>query len=161
MSAQTRVVLIQHVLELSQRSNTGRHAVGVVPRLDVRLYGAKDEALKLDDLDDAWLLWPDGVTEVPTPRPTTLVVLDASWSQARHMLQRVPELRKLKRLSLVAPPGRVSLREAPPGGMSSLESIAHAVEALEGEAAARPIHAAHAALVEKQLKERGYVGKGA
>ena len=87
-----------------------------------------------------------------------LVVLDASWSQAKHMLQRVPELLRLPRLSLVAPEGRRSLRKSPPGGMSSLEAIAHALALLEGAEVAAPVHAAHEALVQKQLSQRGYVG---
>lgn len=157
VAVKTRVVIIQHVLELSQRSNTGRHAATVVPTLDVRTYGAKEERLRVDDLAGAYLLWPEG-TSAPTPPPSTLVVLDASWSQARHMIQRVPELLRLPRLSLTAPEGRRSLRQAPPGGMSTLESIAHAIELLEGADVAKPIHEAHEALVQKQLRERGYVG---
>ncbi len=158
MPAKTRVVLIQHVLELSQRSNTGRHAATVVPTLETRVYGAKNERLQVDDLQRAVLLWPDAPTMKPSPLPDTLVVLDASWSQAKHMLQRVPELLRLPRLSLVAPEGRRSLRKSPPGGMSSLEAIAHALELLEGAGVAAPVHAAHEALVQKQLSERGYVG---
>jgi hypothetical protein len=53
---------------------------------------------------------------------------------------------------------RCSLRAAPPGGMSSLEALAWAIEALDGAGAARPIHEAHEVLVQKQLRERGYVG---
>jgi len=105
MPAKTRVVLIQHVLELSQRSNTGRHAASVLPTLETRVYGAKDERLRVDDLQRAVLLWPDAPTMKPCPLPDTLVVLDASWSQAKHMLQRVPALLRLPRLSLVAPEG--------------------------------------------------------
>jgi DTW domain-containing protein YfiP len=70
----------------------------------------------------------------------------------------VPELLRLPRLSLVAPEGRRSLRKSPPGGMSSLEAIAHALALLEGAEVAAPVHAAHEALVQKQLSQRGYVG---
>jgi hypothetical protein len=77
MPAKTRVVLIQHVLELSQRSNTGRHAASVLPTLETRVYGAKDERLRVDDLQCAVLLWPDAPTMKPCPLPDTLVVLDA------------------------------------------------------------------------------------
>ncbi|MFT3712620.1 MAG: DTW domain-containing protein [Archangium sp.] len=157
----TRVVLIQHVLELSQRSNTGRHASGVVPSLDVRVFGAQGAPLRVDDLradQDVWLLWPGGDTAVPVPKPRTLVVLDGSWSQARKMMQRVPELRKLPQWCVPPREGRVSLRAAPDGGMSSLEAMAAAIELLDGVEAAAPVHAAHEALVQKQLRERGYVG---
>jgi hypothetical protein len=42
--------------------------------------------------------------------------------------------------------------------MSSLEAIAHALALLEGAEVAAPVHAAHEALVQKQLSQRGYVG---
>lgn len=153
----TRVVVIQHVLELAQRSNTIRAASGTWPELEVRMFGVQGVELRVDDLHDAWLLWPGGVGGVPSPPPRCVVVLDGSWSQARKMMQRVPMLRTLRQWSLVAPEGRVSLRAAPSGGMSSLEAIGAAMRALHGDDA-RPIEQAHEALVEKQLRERGYVG---
>ena len=159
VQSRTRVILIQHVLELSERSNTGRHAAAALSSLESRVFGAKDSILKVDDLTGAWLLWP-GEPEIPdtVPRPTTLVVLDGSWSQSRKMLQRVPELRALRRWSLPAAPGRRSLRASPPGGMSSLEAIAEALAVLEGETVGDTLRAVHEALVQKQLGERGYVG---
>ncbi len=157
--SRTRVVLIQHVLEQTERSNTGRHAAAALSSLELRVFGLKDVPLKVDDLAGAWLLWP-GEPAAPegTPPPDTLVVLDGSWSQARKMMQRVPELRALRRWSLVAPPGRRSLRASPPGGLSTLESVAEALAVLEGDAVAVPLPAVHEALVQKQFEERGYVG---
>src|SRR4051794_17842261 len=101
----TRIVLIQHVLELKEPSNTGRHAAAALSNIDVRVFGQKDVPLKADDLEGAWLLWP-GEQEPPESiaRPSTLVVLDGSWSQSRKMMQRVPELRSLRRWSLPPPP---------------------------------------------------------
>lgn len=159
LQTRTRIVLLQHVLEQSERSNTGRHAAAALSSVDLRVFGAKDAPMKADDLQGAWLLWPgEPEPEASVPRPSTIVVLDASWSQARKMMQRVPELRSLRRWSLAAPEGRRSLRASPPGGMSSLEAIAEAVAVLEGEELAQQIRAVHEALVQKQLGERGYVG---
>jgi DTW domain-containing protein YfiP len=156
--SRTRVVLIQHLLEQTERSNTGRHALGVLENLELRVFGLKDSPLKVDDLSGAWLLWPgEPAVDLATP-PPSLVVLDGSWSQARKMMQRVPELRSLRRFSLQAPEGRQSLRASPPGGMSTLESIAEALALLEGEAMAQPVREAHEALIRKQLAQRGYVG---
>lgn len=152
-----RLVLVQHVLELSERSNTGRVAAQVDPRLEVRRYGVKEAPLRLDDLGDAHLLWP-GEGRAPTPAPSTLIILDASWSQARRMVQRVPLFRSLPRVSLPPRPDRERLRAAPAGGLSTLEAIADAVERFEGPAAAAPFHAAHRALVDRQRAQRGYVG---
>lgn len=155
----TRIVLIQHVLELKEPSNTGRHAASALSNLDLRVFGQKGVPLKADDLEEAWLLWP-GEPEPPesAPRPSTIVVLDGSWSQSRKMMQRVPELRSLRRWSLPAPAGRRSLRAAPPGGMSSIEAIAEAVARLEGTELGDQVRAVHEALVQKQLDDRGYVG---
>lgn len=152
-----RVVVIQHVLELSERSNTGRHVASAWPDTSVRHFGVPHEALQLDDLAGAWLLWP-GEGAAPPGRPSSLVVVDASFSQARRMVQKLPQLRTLPRLSLAPPPGRRSLRAAPEGGLSSLEAVAEAIALLEGDVAARPLREAHEALVQRQLAQRGYVG---
>jgi DTW domain-containing protein YfiP len=155
----TRVVLLQHVLELTEKSNTGRHAAAVLAALELRVFGARDVPLKVDDLEGAWLLWPgEPPPDLATVRPSTLVVLDGSWSQARRMMQRIPQLHALRRWSLPVPAGRRSLREAPPGGMSSFEALTEALGMLEGEAVAARLRAVHEALVQQQLAQRGYVG---
>jgi len=155
----TRLVVIQHVLEQGQPSNTVRPAMELLTRLELRPYGAKDTPLELGDLDGAWLLFPDGKPLEPgEPLPSTLVFLDGSWSQARRMSQRLPQLRGLRRWTLPPPAERRSLRAAPPGGMSTLETIAEALALLEGEEVAREVRAVHERLVQKQLTDRGYVG---
>ena len=160
IATRTRIILIQHVLEVSQRSNTGRHAAAALGSVELRVFGSQDVPLRADDLSGAWLLWPGEPAPAPMePRPGTIVALDGSWSQARRMMQRVPQLRGLRRWSLPAPPGRQSLRQAPPGGMSTLEAIAEALAVLEGEGVAVALREVHEALVQKQLAERGYVGK--
>lgn len=155
----TRIVLIQHLLELRQKSNTGRHAAAVLPGLSLRTFGQKESPLQVDDLEGAWLLWPSAspVGQHESP-PSTIVVIDASWSQARHMMQRVPQLRGLRRWALPAPVSRRSLRTAPPGGMSTIETLAEALAVLEGEHAAQPLRDAHERLIQQQLSDRGYVG---
>jgi DTW domain-containing protein YfiP len=160
IATRTRVVLIQHVLELSQRSNTGRHAAAALSSLELRVFGSQDAPLKAGDLAGAWLLWPgELLSQPPNPPPSTIVALDGSWSQARRMMQRVPELRSLRRWSLPAREGRRSLRASPPGGMSTLEALAEALAVLEGEPVGAALREVHEALVRKQLAERGYVGK--
>ncbi len=158
LQTRTRIVLIQHVLEQTERSNTGRHAAAALSSVELRVFGAKDVRLKVDDLEGALLLWPGEAPFVPG-EVGGLVVLDGSWSQARKMMQRVPELRALKRWSLPAPAGRRSLRTSPVGGMSSLEAIAEALAVIEGEAVGLQVRAVHEALVRKQIAERGYVGR--
>ena len=168
LQTRTRIVLIQHVLEQTERSNTGRHAVTAISSVELRVFGVKDVPLKVDDLAGMLLLWPgESKGLIKTSRaPFTpsgvegLVVLDGSWSQSRKMMQRVRELRSLQKWSLPAPAGRRSLRASPPGGMSSLEAIAEALAVLEGEEVGTQVRAVHEALVQKQLADRGYVGPG-
>lgn len=156
----TRFVVLQHLLEVPKRSNTVRLAPLLLPRCEVRRYGDPEHPLRLDDLEGAWLLWPGDGPAIPAgPRPSTLVVLDGSWSQARRMSHRLEPLRRLPRLSLDLKGERHSLREAPEGGVSSLEAIAHATALLEDAATARPIFELYNALCARQLSTRGYVGR--
>ena len=155
----TQVIVIQHVLEQTERSNTARIAMKAAPAIELRTFGAIGQSLVTDDLAGAWLLWPDEApVSAATSFPQTLVVLDGSWSQARKMLQRVPALRGLTRRSLTAPLGRQSLRAAPAGGMSTLEAIAEAISILEGPVQASGLKDAHQALIQKQWEDRGYIG---
>ena len=75
------------------------------------------------------------------------------------MSHRLEPLRRMPRLSLELTGERVSLREAPAGGVSSLEAIAHATALLEDPETARPIFELYDALCARQLSTRGYVGK--
>lgn len=158
MDTKLRIVVIQHALELKERSNTAKHALAALTNAEQRVYGMKGLPLELDDLRDAWLLWP-GAEPKPEGTPSTLVVLDGSWSQTRRMVQRLAQVRRLPRYSVTPKAGRVSLREAPPGGMSTLEALAIALRELESAEAGARLEALHEELVQKQLGERGYVGK--
>jgi len=158
METRLRIVVIQHSLELKERSNTAKHALALLKNSEQRLFGVRDVPLKVDDLSDAWLLWPDAPSR-PEGKPSTLVVLDGSWSQTRRMIQRIPQLRKLPRYSVNPKPGRRSLRAAPEGGMSTLEALAGALHELESAEAGAQLDALHEELISQQLRDRGYVGK--
>ena len=80
--------------------------------------------------------------------------------ETRRMVQRIPEVRRLPRYSVTPKAGRVSLREAPEGGMSTLEALAAALRELESAEAGAHLEAVHEALLARQRAERGYVGKG-
>lgn len=161
IATRTRFLLVQHVLEVPKRSNTGRVAAEALANLERHLHGAPGEGGQrwLEALagEGTWLLFPGGEEAVPAPPPARLVVLDASWSQARRMVQRLAPLRALPRWSLPVPAPEPSLRRAPPGGLSTLQAIARAVERLEGAEVAAPVHALHRALVERTLAARGYL----
>lgn len=90
-----------------------------------------------------YLLWPDGTRasqDISEP-PDRVVVLDATWRQARKLYSRIPALRSIPRLSLKAPSRyRERLREQHRSdGMSTLEAVAAAVSRLEGAEKAEPL----------------------
>ncbi|MCY1080249.1 tRNA-uridine aminocarboxypropyltransferase [Archangium lansingense] len=140
----TRFLILQHVVEIGKKSNTGRVAALALSNARLLTYGAPGEFLDTALLSEpgTWLLYPDGPPAPPdAPAPRQLVVLDASWSQARRMTQRLPALRALPRLALPPPePGLLRLREPThPSGMSTLDAVARAVAVLEGPEAAVPL----------------------
>jgi DTW domain-containing protein YfiP len=144
VETRTRFLLVQHLVEARKKSNTGGVAALALPNSRLLTYGAPDEALDTAVLSEpgTWLLFPDGPAAPPdAPVPRQLVVLDASWSQARRMSQRIAELRALPRLVLPPPePGLLRLRDPThPSGMSTLDAIARAVAVLEGPEVAAPL----------------------
>jgi DTW domain-containing protein YfiP len=133
----TRVVIVRHRLERWRSSNTGRLANLVLPNSEIVPYGDDGDvaAQRLPALaDGAWLVFPEGAGVECLPPPRTLIVLDATWSQARRMYRKLPAVRGLPVLKLaggaVAP---ARLRDSPGDGkVSTIEAIAAALRAVEG-----------------------------
>ena len=147
----TRVTIVRHHSERFRSSNTGRLAGLALANCDVLDYGAPvsdtdlhaSHALDFQPMAGAVLLFPTGEvrTSAPVPMPTQLIVLDATWSQARRMWQKLHVLRGLPTLRLpeatIAAP---RMRKSPgPGQVSTIEAIAAALRLLEGEAIAAPL----------------------
>lgn len=136
-------MIVRHHLEMFRASNTGRLAHFALPNSELLDHGGERGAAKLPALDGMWLLFPEGpVAEAPlVPAPRALVVLDATWSQARRMYRKLSALRGLPLLRLPEQPMPAArLRESPaPGKVSTIEAIARALRLLEGEAAAAPL----------------------
>ncbi len=144
VETRTRILLLQHVMEIQKKSNTGRLVALALANARLLTYGAPAGTFDTALLSEpgTWLLFPDGPTAPPdAPTPRQLVVLDGSWSQTRKMTQRIPELRTLPRLVLPPPaPGMLRLREPThPSGMSTLDAVTRAVAVLEGPEAAAPL----------------------
>ena len=164
VATRTRFLILRHVREAVRATNTGRMAALALRSCTLRNVGQPGPRLcePLLSLPRTWVLFPDtGSAPPPGEVPQQLVVLDGSWSQARRMLHRIPALHRMPRLALPAPavtPQRMRrgrLRE----GMSTLEAMAHAVAALEGEATAAPLHALHTLMVDRVLTSRGRLGR--
>lgn len=143
----TRVVIVRHHREQSRSSNSGRLAHLALPNSVIIDHGGDVPGqfipAVLPPLDGAWLLFPAGepMTQVPEPPPAQLIVLDATWAQARRMYHKLAALRGLPILRLPdAPMPERRFRESPgPGKVSTIEAIARALRLLEGDAVATPL----------------------
>jgi DTW domain-containing protein YfiP len=158
----TRVVIVRHHLERWRSSNSGRLAHLALPNSEIVEHGGAAGVAVLPPLGDAWLVYPEGEPAVraPEPPPRQLVVLDATWSQARRMFRKLAGLRGLPILRLpdaAMPAAR--LRESPaPGRVSTIEAIARALRLIEGEAAAAPLEALFAIAVARAAATGRNVG---
>jgi DTW domain-containing protein YfiP len=136
LRTRTRIVIVRHHLERHRSSNSGRLAHLALPNSAIVEHGGSGGPARLPPLPGAWLLYPQGepTREVPAVPPAQLVVLDATWSQARRMYRKLHALRGLPVLHLPpAPMAAARLRESPaPGMVSTIEAIAQALRFLEG-----------------------------
>ena len=114
-----------------------------------------------------WLLWPDGTGTQSnmsdlTP-PDRVVVIDATWQQARRLYSSMPVLWALPRLVLPEPThSRDRLREQHRSdGMSTLEAVAAAVTKLEGAETAKPLEKLYDELVRRTISLRWGQGRKA
>jgi len=143
IETRTRIVIVRHHLERHRSSNSGRLAHLALPNSEIVEHGGAGGPAALPRLDGAWLLYPQGevTREVPAVPPAQLVVLDATWSQARRMFRKLAALRGLPILRLPdAPMPAARLRESPaPGRVSTIEAIARALRLLEGDEVAAPL----------------------
>lgn len=135
----TRVIIVRHYREVTRSSNTGRLAHLALPNselFDHGMPGTPPTALSRELLDGAALLFPGGEPIGQGEPPRALVVLDATWSQARRMRRKVRGLEHLRTVSLTtAPTERPRLRASPgEGKVSTIEAIAYALGELEGAA---------------------------
>jgi len=159
LSAPFRLVLVRHASERERMSNTARWAALALGAeiIEHGLPGAPIDERPLREPGTRVLFpSPHPADADPTPAPAVLVVPDGTWSQSRRMMQRIPALRTLPRLSLGGPPAGLRLRRPPAGhGMSTLEAIAGALAALGARDASERLLALHDAGVERVLRLKG------
>lgn len=142
----TRVSLVIHHKELKRTSNTGQLALKSLTNSTIRIRGLKDSPLDLEDLltddyetlllfpsDDAETLTSDFISNIK--KKIQIIVPDGNWRQASKVHTRYKELANIKRVKV----GRVGtdpyhLRaETTKDGMATLQAIAYALGAIEGE----------------------------
>lgn len=151
--------ILRHASEIPRLTSTARWAALALPGsaiVDYALPGAPLDPSRLG-LEGAWVLFPSSAETPPGEcRPTRIVVPDGTWQQARRMMQRVPALQRLPRLSLPPAVPAPRLRRPPrPGGMSTIEAIAGALGYLGHDAAAARLLRLHDDAVERASRLRG------
>ncbi len=159
----TEFLLLRHASELTRPTNSGRWAALALERTRVLDYALPGRRLDLDALaaPGTAVLFPSPHPPPLDPAPHRVVVLDATWTQARRMLQRIPALRALPRIGLPAWPlrGALPMRRRPTvgGGVSTIEAMAGALDLLGEPEEARALHALHVEALERgwQLRAGG------
>jgi tRNA-uridine aminocarboxypropyltransferase len=153
LPTRTRIVIVRHHLERWRSSNSGRLAHLALPNSEIVEHGGRGGIAALPPLDGAWLLFPEGepAGAAPDPPPRQLIVLDATWGQARRMYRKLAALRGLPVLRLPdAPMPAARMRESPgPGRVSTIEAIARALRVIEGDALAKPLETLFSVAVER------------
>jgi DTW domain-containing protein len=158
-------LVLRHIKEAERASNTGRLVALAMPNSRIVSCGGGGR-IGISSPDDellrpgTYLLWPDG-TSTPqdildlTP-PDRVVVLDATWRQARRLYSRTPVLQAIPRLALTAPTRyRERLRDQHRAdGMSTLEAVAAAVSQLEGAETAEPLERLYDEVVRRTIALR-------
>jgi DTW domain-containing protein len=156
--SKTQIVLVRHVTEEWLTSNTGRLAALMLSNLRIVPYGG-GEPFDEEPLrgDDTWLLFPDANAALPSTRPQRLVLLDATFRQARRMYKKIPGLRGLQQCALSAPEQRTpGLRRSPRAdGLATIEAIAVALARFENPELAMPLMTAYAEFVRRSDMVRG------
>lgn len=157
----TRVLILRHHYEAPRPSNTARIAALALANVEVVEWVPRtppDVDALLMNARPAWVLYPaGGNVDLSRERPNTLVVLDATWKQARKMLHHHPPLLRLPRWELPGPaPAAARLRRSQdPGARSTLEAIADALTLLDGPEVGDALHRLHEVLVARVLRARG------
>ena len=153
-----RIVIVRHVREERLTSNTGRLAALMLSNVCIVPYGG-GEPFDAGPLcgDDTWLLYPDANSAVPRGRPQRLVVLDATFRQARRMYRKISGLRLLQQCALNSSEQRTPGRRRSPrsDGLSTIEAIATALAQFESPELAVPLMAAYAEFVRRADISRG------
>lgn len=166
VQTRTEFLILRHIQEAERPGNTGRLAALSMPNSRMVACGGGDR-IGLSSLDDevlrapgTWLLWPDGMSTQSELSdlmpPNRVVVLDATWRQARRLFTRTPVLRTMPRLVLPAPTQcRDRLREQHRSdGMSTLEAVAATVAKFEGACVAEPLERLYDEVVRRTIALR-------
>mgnify|MGYP000928836461 CR=1 FL=1 len=143
LETKTRVVFLQHPRERHVAIGTARMAHLALPSSSFIEGTRLDDDPRLASLfvdDGVAVLFPgEGARDLTEwrPPPTTLVVLDGTWWQAKKLLTLNPRLASLPRLSYApSSPGNYRIRTEPSDThLATIEATAAVLGALEGDPA--------------------------
>ncbi len=159
LQLKTKLSLIIHAKELKRTTNTGRLAVKALVNSEMLVRGTDREKLDLSSLlstdYESVVLYPatDAIelSDIQTQKPIHLIVSDGNWRQASKINTRHPEIQHLPRVKVTlrnaqdnhsigpqvnqpqSPSVQRLRREHVEGGFSTLEAIALAIAATEGD----------------------------
>ncbi len=156
----TRFLVVRHASELSRPTNSARWAALALQDVTIVDHALAGTPTALAPLVEpgAVLLFPSPHAPVFEPYPRQVVVVDATWAQARRMAQRLPELRSLPRLSIpagvLARRRQAMRRPRVKGGRSTLEAMAGALALLGEPEAADALARLHEAAMERAWRLR-------
>ena len=162
----TRVVVLRHRKEAWKPTNSGRLVPLTLARGEIRVFGARETALAIDDLlaepRRVLLLHPGAdsselARDGADPRPVTLLVPDANWRRTHKLAAREPRLAGVPRVHLPpGPPSQSRLRRHPdPRYLATFEAVARALGILEGAGVQAELERMFRLLVERVLHSRG------
>ncbi len=153
------ILVVRHWKERHKPSNTARLAGLAVSNLRIVDYGAPNTTWepKILDVPNPVLLFPDEESKPLPYEPKSIVVVDGSWPQARKLVNKLPALHAMPRIS-VQPPTQPPMRlRKPPvaDGMSTIEAIGRLMEHLGKPEAGASLDELYAAVVKATIAARG------
>ncbi len=158
MTVGVRLLIVRHAAERCKASNTG-FLVSRLTGATLVDYGLPHQPIDLTGSLGAapWMLFPGAAPRAEPPRPSTLVILDATWRQVRGMRRRIPPLASVPVMSLPPAVFRLRMREQHrDDGMSTLEAVAGALRWLGDTAAADELERVYEVMTDRMLRLRGH-----
>jgi DTW domain-containing protein YfiP len=181
LELKTKLSLIIHAKELKRTTNTGRLAVQALVNSEMLVRGIDREKLDLSSIlskdYESVVLYPAAdaiaLSTLKPRKPIHLIVSDGNWRQANKINSRHPELQHLPRVkvTLIGPqektlggsqdsqpqsqPVQRLRKEHVEGGLSTLEAIALAIAAIEGDEVGKVLMNLYRAKLSATLIGRG------
>ncbi len=168
LALKTKVSLIIHAKELKRTTNTGMLAVKSLTNSEVFVRGIKESPLDfqavLDPSYRSVLFFPSESAVALNPefigqsrKPIQLLVPDGNWRQASKIHYRYGELENLPRVMIKAHNQSTEhlRKESSPEGMATLQAIAYAMGAIEGESVQKALLDLYQLKLTRTLQGRG------